>query len=180
MKRKIVAKRYAEAYLNFAKESIGRDKAVEELKELKIVMHTNRELEEFLRNPEITNQEKDDVIEKVLADFSQETRQFLKLLLDKERIAYLIEICDYVRATYSHGESVEALLKTSYPLDLDVIQAIKTRLEKKMQKAINLHLELDADLLGGVQIRIGNYIIDGSVRRRLDDLEEKLKKLQVA
>jgi len=179
MKEKIIAKRYAEAFLGYARETIGQDKAVEELKNLKIVLYENPQLGQFLNNPEIAIADKCGVIDRTIKDsFSEELRRFLKLLLEKERINYLNEICDYVRVAYSHGAALEGVLKTSYPLDLDLIQKIKTRLEEKLHHKINLYLELDADLLGGVQIRIGNTVIDGSVRRRLEELKRKLMLVQ--
>lgn len=180
MKEKILAKRYAEAFLGYARESIGQAKAVEELKDLKIILSENPQLAQFLNNPEIATVDKYGVIDRALKEiFSDELRRFLKLLIEKERIKYLGDICDYVRVTYSHGQALEGVLKTSYPLDLDVIQKIKTRLEDKLHRKINLYLELDADLLGGVQIRIGNTVIDGSVRRRLEELKRKLMLVQV-
>jgi F-type H+-transporting ATPase subunit delta len=180
VKEKIIAKRYAEAFLGFAKETVGTERVVAELKNLKIILHSNPDFEGFLYNPEIATAEKCSVIDAVLGShFSQETRQFLKLLLQKERITQINAVCDYVRMTYAHGEGVEAVLKTSYPLDLDLIQKIKSRLENKLQKKLNLYLELDADLLGGVQIRIGNMILDGSVKRQLEELKRQLKNTQV-
>jgi len=180
MKTKILAKRYAEAFIAYAKESIGMEKAVEELKTLKIVLHSNRDFEEFLYNPEIALAEKARSIENVLKNyFSAQTRQFITFLLEKERIEQLVGICDYIRETYANGKTTEALLKTSYPLDLEVIEEIKTRLEGKLGKKLHLYLELDADLLGGIQIRVGNVLIDGTVRRRLEELREKLMTVRV-
>ena len=180
MKEKVLAKRYAEAFLGFARDTIGMDKAIEELKNLKIVLFENPQLQQFLVNPEIAVADKGKAIDGIFKDnFSQQTRQFLKLLLEKGRIKYVIDICDYVRVTYSHGEAIEGVLKTSYPLDLDLIQKIKSRFEERLQKKINLYLELDPDLLGGIQIRIGNAVIDGSVRRRIDELRRKLMLAQV-
>ncbi len=179
MKEKIIAKRYAEAFLRYAKASIGKERPVSDLKNLKIILRSNLDFEEFLYNPEITYSEKCEVIDKVLQGvIAEETRNFLKLLIEKERIEFIIEICDYVRINYSHGEAVDAVLKTSYPLDTEFIQAIKGMLEEKLQGKLNLFLDLDPSLLGGVQVRIGNYIIDGSVRRRLDELKEKLMAVQ--
>lgn len=178
MKEKILEKRYAEAFLSFAKNSIGIEKAVEELKDIKIIICGNPELEEFLYNAGIIYTEKCDFIDKVFNEiFSNETRHFLKFLLEKKRIGHLIGISDYVRIKYSHGEAIEVLLRTSYPLELELIQKIKIKLGEKFGKKINLFLELDPDLLGGVQVRIGNTIIDGSVRRRLEELKEKLMTL---
>lgn len=179
MKDKIVIKRYAEAFLSFAKKSMGLEKAISELKDLKLIMSSHPEFLEFLCYPEISLKEKSAVVDKVLAKLSREIREFLKLLIDKRRIEYLMEICDYVRIKYSKGEAIEAVLRSSYPLDLELLQELKIKLEKKVGRKINLFLDLDPDLLGGIQIRIGNVLIDGSVRRRLDELKEKLMTVQV-
>lgn len=175
MKEKILAKRYAEAFLGVARETIGLEEAVEELKDIKIVLYENRQLAGFLDNPEIAFIDKSRLIDKVFDGiFSQQLRQLLKFLLEKGRIKLLIGICDYVRITYSHGQALEGILITSYPLDLELIQKIKTKLEDKFHRKINFYLELDPELLGGIQIKIGNTIIDGSVRRRIEELRKKL------
>jgi len=59
------------------------------------------------------------------------------------------------------------------------VERIKAKLEEKLGKKMHLYLDLDPDLLGGVQIKIGNILIDGSVRRRLDELKQKLMTIQV-
>lgn len=179
MKEKIIAKRYAEAFLSFAKNKIGQLKAVEELKDLKIIIFENPDLREFLESMEIIYKEKCEVIDRVFNVFSDETRQFVKLLLDHGRINNLIDICDYVRITYAHGEAMDALLKTSYPLDIELIQKIKNVLEHKLKRKLSFHIELDADLLGGIQVKVGNLLIDGSVKRRLEELKEKLMLVKV-
>jgi len=179
MKNEAIVKRYADAYIAFAKETIGIDKALEELQKAKWVIRDNEDFKTFLRTLDITNSEKEDVIDKVFKGFSEELVHFLKYLLEKKRITRFLDIAEYARITYSHGMRVEALLKTSYPLDLEVIEEIKTRLEGKLGKKLHLYLELDADLLGGIQIRVGNCLIDGTVRRRLEELREKLMTVQV-
>ena len=179
MKEKIIAKRYAEAFLGLTKNRLGFDRSVDELKSLKITLFENPDFRMFLENAEIHMKEKGEVIDAVLKDFSPETRQFLRLLLEKDRIKSLIDICDYVRVTYSHGEAIDALLKTSYPLDLELIHKIKDALENKLKRKVSLHLALDGDLLGGIQVKVGNILIDASVRRRLEELREKLMLVKV-
>ena len=174
MKNKIIEKRYAEAFLGFAKNTFGQDRAVEELKQLKIILFENPLLREFLDNTEIIYAEKCAVMDDAFKAFSEETREFLKLLLEKGRIKNILGICDYVRINYSSGEALEALLKTSYPLDLDVIQNIKDSVEGNLKRKLDLHIELDPDLLGGAQIKVGNTLMDGSVKKRLEELREKL------
>jgi F-type H+-transporting ATPase subunit delta len=101
--------------------------------------------------------------------------RFLELLLEKRRINKIADIAEYLQLNYAHKGQARALLKTSFPLDLEVIQQIKDKLEEKFRKKFRLYIDLDAELLGGVQVVIGNKVIDGSVRKRLEDLREKLK-----
>jgi F-type H+-transporting ATPase subunit delta len=112
--------------------------------------------------------------------FSVESRQFIKMLLSKKRVELMIEIIDYIRIHYSHGEAIDALIKTSYPLDLELVQKIENKLEKRFNRKLNFYLDLDASLLGGIQVTIGNTVIDGSVRRRLAELRDKLMTIRIS
>ncbi len=181
MKEKILAKRYAEAYVGYSRNNLSVAKIVEEMKDFKTIIRNNPEIIGFVENPEITFSEKCAFIEVVLdGHFSQELRQFLKLLLSKRRIELMVEIIDYVRTHYSHAEAIDALIKTSYPLDLELIQKIENKLEKRFKRKLNFYLDLGASLLGGVQVTVGNTVIDGSVRRRLDELKAKLKTIRIS
>ncbi len=179
MKEKIIAKRYAEAFLGYAGNSIGLEKAAEELKALEGVLSGNLDFREFLENLNVIYREKCVVIDAVLKDFSEEIRVFIKLVLEHGRIKNITAIADYVRINHSKGEAVEALLKTARPLDSIMTQAIKDKIERRFNKKIILRTEIDAALLAGVQVTLGNTVIDGTVRRRLDDLKEKLTALRV-
>ena len=181
IRNKIIAKRYSEAFIGYAKGTIGMEKALEDLKNLRnTVIHDNPEFLELLRSYEVSFSEKCEFLDKVLKeDFTQETKQFLKLLLEKGRIDNLLDIAEYLRITYSHGEEEEALLKTSFPLDLELIKEIKEKMENMFNKKLKFYIELDARLLGGIQVIIGNKIIDGSVRKRLDEIKEKLSTVEV-
>ena len=84
--------------------------------------------------PVVTLLEKNAFINKFFGEgFSEEFRQFLKLLLKKNRIDKLWDIAEYVRIVYSHGKKARALLKTSFPLDLELVQLIIESLERKFQ-----------------------------------------------
>lgn len=180
MRETIVAKRYAEGFMAYAKESIGVKKACEEFKALHRVIDDTPEFKTFLLSPSMTFTEKCDFMDDMLKEhFSQDIRHFLKLLIEKSRISLIADIADYIRVHYSRGEAVSALLKSAYPLDLDMITAIKEKLEKKLHKKLNLYLELDGGLGGGVQVTVGNTVIDGSVRRRLEDLRAMLETIRI-
>jgi len=175
IKNEILAKRYADAFLGVAAETITYEKGLEELQGVKRLFVDNPGFEELMESLEITTSEKFDIIEKVLRNnFSEELRNFLKLLWEKGRIEMFLDIAEYARINYAHGEARDALLKTSYPLDTEVIERLKNVLESKLEKKLHLYVELDPGLLGGVYVRVGNMIIDGSVKKRLDDLRRKL------
>ena len=182
IKDKIIAKRYADAFMAFAKETIGLDNAIQEIKDLKnVVIHENPGFMEILTHEGIGHSEKRDFVERVLdGNFSQELKSFLILLLDKERFVNLPDIMEYIRVYYSYGEEVEALLKTSTILDAEQIKDIENKLENKLHKKFKFYIDVDADLLGGVQVIMGDdTIIDGSVKKRLSDLKEKLRGVRV-
>lgn len=181
MKNIIVSKRYAEAYLGYADSRIGRARALQELLDLRRLLHDNAGFMTFMESIQVTEKEKCDLIDTVLSKgFSEELRDFVKFLLEKKRIIIFSDIAEYARIKYSHGTDVEAQLKTSYPLDTDVLREIKTALEARFKKKLHMYVELDSDLLGGVYVRIENTVIDASVKRRLSDLREKLTVLKVA
>jgi F-type H+-transporting ATPase subunit delta len=180
MLERLVVKRYAEAYMEFARAAVGLEKAVLDFKSLKMLMRANPGFAEILHSFEVSYQEKCDFIENVLKeDYSREFKQFLKLLLEKKRADKIIDIADYIRVAYSHVGETEAVLRTSFPLELDLIRQIKERLEKKLGRKIRFYINLDGSLMGGVQVVIGNTILDGSVRKRLSDLKEKLLTVRV-
>ena len=180
MKNKLAAKRYAEAYIEFAQTKIGIARCVDDMKSLRTVMRETPDFLHFLRAPEIPVHEKGALIDRVLGQvLAEETRTFIRYLLVKGRIDLLDGVTDYVRVVYAHGEVVDVLLRTTFPLELDVVERLKARVEEISRKKANLYLELDPDLLGGVQIVIGNTIIDGSVRNRLLQLKKQMLQAKV-
>ena len=180
MKERIAAKRYADAFVAYAAETAELSALVEDFKNLGRIFSDNPDVEPFLKNPEITFAEKCGFIDSVLKEgFCRELKEFLKLLVDKRRIALVGPIVDYIHERYGHGEAIMALVKTCRPLPEDLIAVIQERLESKFKRKFSLHLELDAHLIGGAQIVIGNTIMDGSLRKRLDELREKLETIRL-
>lgn len=180
IKDKVIISRYGEALMKYAKEVIGVDKIFLDLKEARLLMRDNVEIIDFLNNPEIAVSDKNNFVDKVFSDdFSQEIRNFMKLLIEKSRFNYFLDIAEYIRVTYSYNGEEEVLLKSAFPLDLDQVKKIEDALEGKFHKKFKFYIELDADILGGVEVVMGNKIVDGSVRKRLDDLKERLKTIRV-
>ena len=175
MKNRLISKRYAEAYIAFAEPKTGMLRCVEDMKDIRTVLRENPDFLHFLRAPEVPKEDKAGVLDRVLGDvLTQETRTFIKYLMDKGRVTILSSIAEYIRIVYSHGEVVDVVLRTTFPMELEIIGRIKAQVEVFASKKVNLYLELDPDLLGGAQLLIGNTIIDGSVRNRLMQLKKQM------
>jgi len=180
MKYEIVAKRYAEGLLAYLTETIGIEKGVEELKEIRETLRDIPSFKEFLTNQQITTQEKYDTIDKVFQSrFSQETIQFLKMLIEKKRMKEITDIIDYAIALQLSQKEIAVALRTAHALEGDLIEKLKRKLMKKLKKNVHLTVELAPRLIGGAQVFIGNKHIDGSLRYRLTELKEKLSTIKV-
>lgn len=181
MREQNIIKRYADAFLGYCSSTIGEKRAVEELLHLRNLLRHNPEFRKFLEYRGIGQGVKAEVLEKALsAGFSDEIKHFLKLLLRKRRIEYLTDIVHYVQKASAHGEALPAVVSFAYPLDLEALKEIRDRLEKKFNRRLKLYLDFDPGLLAGVRVRVGNTILDGTLRRRLDDLRGSLRAVRMA
>ena len=174
------AKRYAEAFLEYSRETIGFEEGLKQLLSVREAFHENPGLRELMASPAVPYLEKCGSIDAIFKDgFSDDIRNFIKLLLKKSRVNIIVDIGEYARIKYAHGEEIDCLLKVSYPLSTEAIQSIKDALERKLNRKLHLSVDLDPDLLGGVSATIGNYVIDGSILRRFEDLRDQLMTAEV-
>ena len=180
VRNKIIAKRYAEGFIDYARPRIGLQRCVDEIKAFKWLLRENPQLGLFLKTPEVSREEKHGVLDRVLSsNYSEELVTFVKYLIGKGRLDQFTLIAEHINLYYAHGEGVEAILRTTFPLELDLVERIKSKLAARLGKTVNLYLELAPGLLGGVQIVVGNTILDGSVRHKLDGLKKQLLNTQV-
>lgn len=181
MKSEVIVRRYAEGFIAFAKETLGVEAALEELKNLKTILRENADLKLFFEAPDISFLDKKKSIEKIFQEtFSSQLKDFLYLLAQKRRLDLLSEIIDYLRKTYSHQDAWDALLQVSSPLDLEVLQSIQRSGEKRIGHRLKMFVHLDPELLGGVRLTVGNRVFDGSVSGALGELRERLRELRVS
>ena len=180
IKERVIAARYADAFVQHCQDTIGIEKAVSDLEQTKQIMRDNPTLKEFLAGPEIAYISKCNVIDKVInGNLSDEVKNFLELLIKHRRIENFLDIAEYAKNKYSDYGKEKVTLKSSYPLDSSLLKKIEKKLEEKFKQKFKFYTKLDKNLLGGVQVIIGNKVIDGSLRRKLDDLKEKLNSVQL-
>lgn len=141
------------------------------------------ELMIFLCHPKISSQEKETVLCQV---FSKETvsdgmRGFLVIVLRKGRQAHLPAMLDYFIARYKEYQGM-GIVQVTTPMPLSPAQekAMEKRLlETTKYQSLEMHYQVDASLIGGAVIRIGDRVVDSSIKTRLMHLSRELKNIQL-
>ncbi len=186
-----VAQRYAEAFVGTL--TSGRKGALslsssERLKagleELKVTAETytaSRALRRFLDSPEIALKEKAGLFKKVWSEgIGAETQQLLGLLLKRRRMDHLPEIAEEaIRISRLRQGTLRGEVTTAHPISNAETDAIAEGLTKRLGQEVVLERSVEGEILGGVRVRIGTTLLDGSIQRRLNDLREHLKSIKV-
>jgi F-type H+-transporting ATPase subunit delta len=175
--REVVAKRYAVALFELAKEKSVIDTTEEELLTIREVLSKNKQLVEFLHHPKVANDMKTNVIKAGFGTFlSQHVLNTLLLLVDRKREEIIRPFIDQfiVLANEERGIA-DAKVYSVKPLSEDEKKALAetfaVRLSKKMLRIENL---IDSELIGGVKLVIGNRVYDGSVSGKLSRIQRQL------
>lgn len=169
------ARRYAEAAFELA----VRDKAVPEwLEQLDRAAELSRDdqLDRLLDNPAVPVPQRLEVLERALGSGTPApVLNLLGLLLRRGRIKSLPKVAAEFRALYLRQEGITpATVTTALALEADELRAIRERLERQTGGRIELSTEVDPAILGGLTVRLGDRLIDGSVRGRLERLRARL------
>jgi F-type H+-transporting ATPase subunit delta len=177
----VVARRYAGAIFALGKKegdkSLARHGAC--LAALGEMIDVSPELALVLKSPVISIEEKKALVDKLLVQVKADStvRNFCFLLADKERLAFLREItvC-YGRLLDTAKGVLRGKLTTAVPLSGEKQVAVKTALEKKSGKAIELTFAVDKNILGGVVLNMGDRVLDASLRAQLGILRDTFKR----
>jgi len=178
---KLVAKTYATALFDVAIEINQLDRIGEELGFIKSAFHQYPEFYELYKTPQLSSEEKKQIIAQVFqAQIGNEVMNFMKILLDKRRTGAFEEIAkEYQRLANAHNNIVEAVAITAIPMPETDKLALENRLSTTTGKVVRLKNEIDDSILGGILVRIGDKVIDGTIQSRLNKLQESLAQIIV-
>lgn len=179
MKNQVIAKRYSKALFNLAEEEKAIDRYGEELDGFSEALRQLPDLGNALRNPLYPEAVKKTLFDKVAGqlELSPIMKSFLNLLIEKRRVQHLPEIADYYHKLIDEKSNLaRAQVKAAVKLGDAELQEIAATLEKKVGKKIVVEFQQDASLLGGVFAQIGDFVLDGSVKRQLLNFKESLKR----
>lgn len=171
-----VARAYASALLDIGQNKNALSGIEEEIDFINTLLAEEKGLMLYFNAPGISKEVKKNFIDKVFSkNFSETTVNVLKLLIDKNRQTSIKDIHEaLVELIDEINNRLNVKLVTSTKLSAEALKKIKDSLESKFKKEIILNEVIDEKILGGIVIRIGDLIIDGSVANDLRNMKEKL------
>ncbi len=172
-----IANRYSEALFQIASEEKNYEKYFNDLKAFSAVVEENANLREVLFNPVFDKDEKKAVVGDLLQMIGvfDISANFLRLLVDKGRISFLGEIVTaYQQLMDQVLNKARVSVGTAFPLSDGLVAEIKKTMEGLTKKQVEMVIEEDPLLLGGIVVKIGDTLYDGSVKAQLNKIRELL------
>lgn len=174
-----ISKRYAGALFSLGQEDGSFATYGKELEEFKDFFLKNADFGNAISNSIYTLEERKNVLQFVLgkSGFSNLVKNFLNLLLDKNRIGSIEAIAGmYAMLTDEASNIAHAEITTARPLQDNTLQKVIESLKEMTSKDIKSEVKEDPELIGGIVVKIGDLVLDGSVKAQLEGLKESFKR----
>ena len=174
---KLVSKVYGDAYVSVVSEKNNLIDALEEIKSVKNILLENVEIIELLDSPKMDDEEKIDFIKGIFENhISVDSMGFLLTIIEKKRQAELLPMLDYVIDCVKELLLIgKATVTTALPLDDSKKERIVDELLKSSHyKSLEAEYVVDESIIGGIVIRIGDRVVDSSVKTRIDKMRKML------
>ena len=174
-----IARRYAKALVQIGAEEGAVDKYSDELVRFNAVIDGNGELRSLFSSPAYRIEAKREILKDLIGKLglSGVVANFLQVLLDRGRLEFMPQI------THSYGIFADELsgivrpvLTSAFPLEDAQVEEMKAALAKTSGKKVQLKVEVDSTLIGGVVATIGDKVFDGSVKTQLERIKDTLQK----
>ena len=171
-------RRYALALYEVAKEKNKVDEYINDLREICDLIENNKDFYEVVKHPQIsTKNKKRTFINIFKGKIDEELLSFLLILIEKDRILYLREKLNQMEKIDLERKNIlSAVVKPAVPLLESEISDLQEKLEKQYNKKIIMATEIDKSLLGGVYVRVGNDVIDGTIKSKLEEMKDIMLK----
>ena len=170
-----IANVYARSLFEVAKEHGDLSEARDQLGEIADALADSRDLQVYFFSPYFSSLEKKEGIGKVLTGANEHVQRFLELLAEKHRMPAIFRIRRRFDELWAEENRVLAASVTSATeLDDGLLRQIRERIEEETGQKVDLDSHVDPDLLGGLVVRVGNTIMDASVRSRLERLRRQV------
>ena len=170
-----IARVYADALFDAAKESDKLDAVREQLGEFADALEESRDMQLFFFSPYFSSTEKSEGLRKALDDAEPELVNFLELLCDKHRMPVIYRIRRKLDELWAQeNRRLGVTVTSAVELDSDVAEKIGEEIEKQTGQTVELQSRVDEEILGGLVLQVGNMVLDASLRNRLEKLRKNV------
>jgi F-type H+-transporting ATPase subunit delta len=170
-----LAEVYARALFEVAKEHDVLDRVRDELGEFTDAIDESEELQTFFFSPYFSSEEKKDGVGKIVSGADERLENFLELLAERHRMPAIHRIRRELDSMWAEENRLLSVSVTSaVDLDKSLVKEIGKKIKEQTGRDIELSSRVDPEVLGGLVIRVGNMVLDASVRNRLEKLRKSV------
>ncbi len=169
------ARVYAEALFDVAKEKGKLDAIRDELGQFVDAVDGNRELQVFFFSPYFSSAEKVAGLKRAVSDADAELLNFLELLIEKQRMPEIFRIRRQLDELWKQeNRRIDVTVTSAVTLEPAVVEKVGEEIERQTGQKVDLSSRVDAEILGGIVLQVGNKVLDASIRSRLEKLRKSV------
>jgi F-type H+-transporting ATPase subunit delta len=179
----LIGKRYAEALSSSIKEDSLLNPALENLQAFKSALDTQGQLVRFFSQPSIPLEKKNSMVKELCdrLNVEQVVCNLLVLLSERKKILFLENITEYFEKIVDRRlNQVRVSVRSAHTLTNANIERLRSALTEILGKTVLIDVHVNESLIGGIQLKIGDQVADGTIKNRLTLLKQKLEKEEVA
>ncbi len=166
-----LARVYARALFEVALEQGKLDELHEQLAQLADALEADRQLAIFFFSPYFSTAEKEQGLDRMLDGADESFLNFLRLLIEKHRMPVLFRIrAEYERLWDEENKVLPVEITSAVELDPSTTQNLGSTIGERTGRKVTLAARVDPEIIGGIVVRVGNSILDASIRNRLEQL----------
>ena len=170
-----IAAVYARSLFEVAQEHGKLDSVRDQVGAFADALDDTRELQTFFFSPYFSTAEKTDGLDRAVTDADPIVVNFLKLLIEKHRMPAVFRVRRELDSMWEHENQLLPVEVTSaIELDKKTVKEIGDRIGEQTGQKVELSAKVEPDILGGIVVRVGNSIIDASIRARLEQLRKQV------
>ena len=175
-----LAFRYARALYEISLENNSLDSYQEECKIISSILDENEEFLDVLKSDFLTNEEKNQIIEKTFKGINLDIVSMVKIIVSNHRSNYLRDIFKAFNSLINQYKDIkEGILYSAFPLNKKGISLIEEKISKIEKCKVSLSLKVDPSLIGGIKVVVNNRVYDGSIKNKIYELKRNLKNEEV-
>jgi ATP synthase F1 delta subunit len=170
-----IAEVYARALFEVAKEHDILDEIHDDLGAFATALEENRELAVFFFSPYFSSEEKKDGLKRAVTGADPIFMNFLETLLERHRMPVIFRMRTRFEQLWDEEKKLLPVeITSSVQLDKAIVQSIGERIGEQTGQKVELSSKVDPEILGGLVVRVGNFVLDASIRNRLNQLRKQV------